>query len=1102
MNTSAASFTPLESLLLFQSILKYGFDADAFVRISATLKNNAFLRSDHRYNADRLRPESLQQLFLHLFQEELVSIEDDGQQQQPQHHRPQSNGDRVSTSPSGSGPPTSGSASPTASSRKRKLPNPSLSTLHHAHAHVEHLPTLVERLYARYRDHVVAAIREDEQRIEKVQKEIAKLEREEQEDERQQQQQREQQQQQREQQEQQQRLLLQQQQQRLQEQQRQQKAQVEAENARQREEQPASAVGAAVAASAPKPADHPSPGPNGQGLVPRLPIAPVPGAAVAPTGGKPLNDSAPPVVAPTPISAGTAKPQLLAASPRPGSPAVPATTPTGQRTPITTGAPLLPATTRPAPQAPPGMSESVPPKSRPPSLPPPVSLAHKPSPPSSSPPVPPSTALQPPPATQGTAAPTHVGPSPVLSTKSPGVSASQPAGPASPVALPPPSAAPQRLPPNQPLVQPKQQQQRQQQPPNQVPPLQPAVRTPQPFPGAPPVVVPSTPGARPLAPSVSGAVQPRLQTPQQAPRQPGAQLSQAGSELRAESPRPVLPASQKPTPAAALPLPAQQQQPQPQQPQANVFPAASAAAPPPSVAAVTPGTSFALPPHAAAAAREQAQQKPAHPPSLPEHVRAFASRTPTPVQSPRPGLPHTPLQVTTAGFIPRGSGTRWKSTDLTPSTPGPDVGDMPSPAYEPLSPVRSSATARIGTAEGNAGSSVSPTTAATLLRQPRHLRRPHPPKPGQSRSDVTGPRPRGRPPRLPRHQVEAEDSNLVGIKNEVSTPRAFDDGLETPGEETTMDTRSLKRKRDESVDFVLSPEKPGPSLAARRRLVGPSTPPTHVLWMRGFPKISSSALDQISSHRYANMFAHKIRDRDAPGYGNIVRHPVDLKSIRMAISQGNKAATAVAASLPESDQAGASVWLPISEDLVPPRGIINSSQLESELVHMFANAIMYNPDSHRGPGPAFMACEPADDDHAGAGAGDTSGLGGNPRYQVDEDGVVNDTRDMYVEVEKLLSEMRSAEKQRGVPPPPPGAKGLDLPIDDADVAALEVDNDNDNDNDNGGHGHGRSGHQGSYGGGGGDEKGEDAADGTEVSAADTDAEGSGTVKRRRIMRGQ
>jgi hypothetical protein len=109
----------------------------------------------------------------------------------------------------------------------------------------------------------------------------------------------------------------------------------------------------------------------------------------------------------------------------------------------------------------------------------------------------------------------------------------------------------------------------------------------------------------------------------------------------------------------------------------------------------------------------------------------------------------------------------------------------------------------------------------------------------------------------------------------------------------------------------------------------------------------------------------------------------------------------------------------LSEDLVPPKGIINSAQLERELVHMFCNAIMYNPDPDRGPGPAFLR-RSRDEEEEVVG------------YHLDENGVVKNTRSMFVEVEKLLGDLRSAEKERGAPPPPSATRQASVatPADD------------------------------------------------------------------------
>jgi hypothetical protein len=158
-----------------------------------------------------------------------------------------------------------------------------------------------------------------------------------------------------------------------------------------------------------------------------------------------------------------------------------------------------------------------------------------------------------------------------------------------------------------------------------------------------------------------------------------------------------------------------------------------------------------------------------------------------------------------------------------------------------------------------------------------------------------------------------------------------------------------------------------------------------------------TALDQIIGHRYANMFAHPIKPRLAPGYYEIILRPQDLKGIQKAITAGSKAAAAAVATMPDIDANAPAVWLPISIDLVPPRGIINIAQLERELIHMFANAIMYNPDPLRGLGPSFLKSYQSNSEEGEDGRG----------YEFDENGVVKETRNMYAEVEKLLGDLRN-----------------------------------------------------------------------------------------------
>ncbi|KAL5615274.1 hypothetical protein BROUX41_005325 [Berkeleyomyces rouxiae] len=400
--------------------------------------------------------------------------------------------------------------------------------------------------------------------------------------------------------------------------------------------------------------------------------------------------------------------------------------------------------------------------------------------------------------------------------------------------------------------------------------------------------------------------------------------------------------------------------------------------------------------------------------------------------------PHTPIPQNQALFIKRGHGTNW-TLDSTPSTPGPANTVADSPAWEPLSPPppRPPPTPTITHNAHLANStSLPPTTpsavASSTKGTPRRINRHETPVSRGSalskRATRTG---RAAHMRSRRSQsvlsqpddpsMDTADAQGSGsrIKNEDVAAKMEETGDTTADESVTSkrchsSIRAGKRKRQDSTDSGYHRPRPLISTPTPAVQVGP---PTHVRWTRGFPRVSASVLDQIGSHRDANMFANPIREKDAPNYSTIVLQPVDIASIKKAISHGNKIAIQAAAALPDGDPGTASVDLPISEDLVPPRGIINSEQLERSLVHMFCNAVMYNPDPDRGPGVAFLAGA----NHGGNGSE-------NIGYQVDEFGVVNDTRNMFLEVDKLMAELRGAEMQRNggslQPPPVPTASSV------------------------------------------------------------------------------
>ncbi|KAH6688522.1 hypothetical protein F5X68DRAFT_205824 [Plectosphaerella plurivora] len=467
-------------------------------------------------------------------------------------------------------------------------------------------------------------------------------------------------------------------------------------------------------------------------------------------------------------------------------------------------------------------------------------------------------------------------------------------------------------------------------------------------------------------------------------------------------------------------------------------------------------------------------------PALPPHIASQLPRSPSPAQRPSNVFapPKTPV-ASTPTFIRTGSGTKWKPTS-TVSTPTmrPSQGDVPSPAFEPLSPVQKSSKllprptpasvkkispkpekAKVDKVKSDKVKPEKVENKPTLLKATPTPTPSKETKATPSKEAKSG-RPRGRPPKVPRdtpkdtplppppppHQVasfaaadntpsragpsrrsqsivsQAGDLSMDDfdeltqhVKDEAATPRPTDETGDTTADESGPPGRrhrftpgsvssrlAQKRKRQDSAPLDLPPPHPQP----------PASTPTHVLWTRQFGRISSSALDQISSHRCANQFAHAIRERDAPGYRGLVLQPQDIKSIRAAMTHGNRAAGEAAKGLPDGDPGTPMVWLPISDDLLPPKSIINSEQLERELVHMFSNAIMYNLDPHRGPGSAFLKRDADGDDDAEPST-----------YLVDEDAVVRDSRTMFLEVERLLGELRNAERKRSGNPPSGGSTG-------------------------------------------------------------------------------
>ena len=196
--------------------------------------------------------------------------------------------------------------------------------------------------------------------------------------------------------------------------------------------------------------------------------------------------------------------------------------------------------------------------------------------------------------------------------------------------------------------------------------------------------------------------------------------------------------------------------------------------------------------------------------------------------------------------------------------------------------------------------------------------------------------------------------------------------------------------------------------------------PGFVLGTRNFPRTSQTLMNEIITHKVASLFAKPLTEREAPGYKDLIYRPQDLKSIKNAISAGGKALVAAAAENVEDVNRGEmNVWVPVSPDVVPPKGIVNSAQLEKELMRMFANAVMFNPDvpSQRGLGPAFRTRSRMNQDKDGDDDGDEAEE--SDEEQEEEEGVVKgkedvsvvkDTREMFEAVRKSVAEWSGAER--------------------------------------------------------------------------------------------
>ncbi|KAK7470603.1 hypothetical protein VKT23_002027 [Stygiomarasmius scandens] len=129
------------------------------------------------------------------------------------------------------------------------------------------------------------------------------------------------------------------------------------------------------------------------------------------------------------------------------------------------------------------------------------------------------------------------------------------------------------------------------------------------------------------------------------------------------------------------------------------------------------------------------------------------------------------------------------------------------------------------------------------------------------------------------------------LKTSGKRRRSFADGHETP----------KKRPRDDSEPVDEDEAGPSSTTRGRRRNEGNAS--------KKFQNVIGMLHSQISQHRNGTIFHNPIRDSEAPDYHDIVKRPMDLKTIKTKIRDG---------------------------------AITNSLEFQRDIYLMFANAMMYN----------------------------------------------------------------------------------------------------------------------------------------------------------------
>lgn len=508
---------------------------------------------------------------------------------------------------------------------------------------------------------------------------------------------------------------------------------------------------------------------------------------------------------------------------------------------------------------------------------------------------------------------------------------------------------------------------------------------------------------QPLQPRVNGQTLPQAPVPlpiaprtqQRAPSTSGTAPRAHPSQIATPSNVPVAPPMASGKAAVPHPLPVQssfqqwQLDPSPQSPYPAISPTTAQAS---ATSSKPPLSLSQLPPHKKSSITSTV-------PSTP------GAQTPVPVGHPR-------LSQTPSVGIPPFSDSRASRPRLSIDTPGSSTPWKRSPrqsiAGSPVSP------ARPGPGDVSPISDRAPSPGAMDMSPPRERKS----RRGQAAAVVDKASPSIKPERPATRSKRAASSASSRSRGRSITPRHVTPGVEDAERDlrTSSRLKSATAGADEQIAKIRSKRKRGTSEVMESE-AGPTPPELpkvdtsrFVMCTRGFHRTAAPIMNDVTTHKLASIFAKPLAERDAPGYHDLIYRPQDLKSIKSAIHQGSKAVAAAteAASTPAGDgesptpAAGTPskhnvLMLPKSEDLLPPKGIVNSAQLEKELLRMFANAIMFNPSSKRlyPDVPMFT---------------DRSSRESTQSSDGDEGGIIQDSLEMFEDVQQAVTHWRAAER--------------------------------------------------------------------------------------------